>query len=283
MKTLAYTFCAAALLLMSALRGFAAEQVAAGMHRDVEFANVGDVTLKLDAFVPEGQGPFPTCILVHGGGFINGTKQSYITPIFEPLSKAGFVWFTIDYRLAPGHRWPACENDVVAAVRWVKAHAGKYKVDPGRIALVGESAGGHLVSYVGTQDQAEKLGLAAIVPFYAPHDLVLQTKGRGMLGPSMKALLGLTELSDEAWQTLQETSATAHLHAKMPPYLLIHGTNDKQVPYEQSTKFQEQMRALGNSCDLITIEGGGHGMGGWDKLASDYRQQMIDWLQKTMK
>ena len=79
----------------------AAEPAIPVLKTDIEFAKVGDVSLTLDAFVPEGAGPFPTCILVHGGGFIRGDKQSYIKPLFEPLSKAGFAWFTINYRLAP--------------------------------------------------------------------------------------------------------------------------------------------------------------------------------------
>ena len=69
-----------------------AEPAPSGLKTDVEFAKVGDVSLTLDAFVPEGAGPFPTCILVHGGGFVRGDKQSYIKPLFEPLSKAGFAW-----------------------------------------------------------------------------------------------------------------------------------------------------------------------------------------------
>ncbi len=90
----------------------AAEPASHGLKTDIDFAKAGDVSLTLDAFVPEGTGPFPTCILVHGGGFIRGDKQSYIKPLFEPLSKAGFAWFTINYRLAPQHRWPACAEDV---------------------------------------------------------------------------------------------------------------------------------------------------------------------------
>jgi acetyl esterase len=86
------SFLAISLLMANALH--AAELPP--LKKDIEFAKIGDVSLKLDAFVPEGEGPFPTCILVHGGGFTKGTKQSYITPIFEPLSKSGFVWFTID-------------------------------------------------------------------------------------------------------------------------------------------------------------------------------------------
>lgn len=258
-------------------------QDAIPLKKDVEFAKVGDVSLKLDAFVPEGKGPFPTCILVHGGGFMNGTKQHYITPLFEPLSKAGFTWFTIDYRLAPAHRWPACADDVTTAVRWVSEHAAEYKVDVNRIALIGESAGGHLVSWVGAHNEADKLGLAAVVPIYAPHDLEFQVKHRDMLGKSMEALLALKELNDDAWLKLRAASVTTNLPAKLPPYLLIHGTKDAQVPYEQSVRFRKQTQALGNQCDLITIAEGGHGMGGWDKLNSDYRVQLVSWLNKTLK
>src|SRR5690348_12058591 len=92
-------------LALPCLSALAYAQELPPLQKDIEFREVGDVSLKLDAFVPEGKGPFPTCILVHGGGFINGTKQHYITPLFEPLSKADFTWFTIDYRLAPTHRW----------------------------------------------------------------------------------------------------------------------------------------------------------------------------------
>ncbi len=93
----------------------AEEPAPSGLMTDIEFAKVGDVSLALDAFIPEGAWPFPTCILVHGGGFMRGDKQSYIKPLFEPLSKAGFTWFTINYRLAPQHRWPACADDVETA------------------------------------------------------------------------------------------------------------------------------------------------------------------------
>jgi acetyl esterase len=92
---------------------------------DIVFATVGGTPLTLDAFVPEGAGPFPTCILVHGGGFTKGDKTAFIKPLFEPLSKAGFTWFSINYRLAPQHRFPACVEDVETAIRWVKAHAAE--------------------------------------------------------------------------------------------------------------------------------------------------------------
>ncbi|MBL8829350.1 MAG: alpha/beta hydrolase, partial [Planctomycetaceae bacterium] len=160
----------------------------AGLHNDIEFARIGDVSLTLDAFVPPGKGPFPTCILVHGGGFVRGDKQSYIKPLFAPLSQAGFAWFTINYRLAPQHRWPACADDVATAIRWVKHHAKEYQVDTRRIALIGESAGGHLVSWAGVHGRGDT-SVAAVVPFYAPHDLALQVRHRQQLGESVTALL----------------------------------------------------------------------------------------------
>ena len=255
---------------------------APGLHADVEFARVGGVSLTLDAHVPEGEGPFPTCILVHGGGFIRGDKQSYIKPLFEPLSHAGFAWFTVNYRLAPQHLWPACAEDVAAAVRWVRAHAREYRVDPRRIALIGESAGGHLVSWHGTQAQGDT-AVAAVVSFYAPHDLELQVRRRQQLGDSMTALLGLKELNDTAWQTLRAISPVGQVHAGLAPYLLIHGDADTLVPFEQSPQFQTRMHAVGNRCDLLKIEGGVHGMGPWTKLGSDYQQQMLAWLRTTFE
>lgn len=251
------------------------------LKTDIEFAKPGGTSLTLDAFVPDGDGPFPTCILVHGGGFTKGDKTSFIKPLFEPLSQAGFTWFTINYRLAPQHRFPACVEDVEAAIRWVKAHAKDYKADPARIALIGESAGGHLVSFVGVRGESETR-VAAVVPFYAPHDLELQNKGRDVPGPSMQALFGMTEWSDANRRTLREASPIAHIKTGLPPFLLIHGDDDKQVPFEQSPKFQEKMKAAGNACDLITVPKGAHGMGGWQKLGSDYQQQMIAWLRKTL-
>ena len=88
----------------------------ASVQTDIAFATAGGETLKLDVHVPDGAGPFPTAILVHGGGWTGGHKQQFITPLFDPLTKAGYVWFSVDYRLAPKHKWPACGEDVEPGV-----------------------------------------------------------------------------------------------------------------------------------------------------------------------
>lgn len=252
-----------------------------GLKQDIEFAKVGDVSLTLDAFVPEGEGPFATCILVHGGGFTKGDKQTFITPIFEPLAKAGFAWFTINYRLAPQHAWPACAEDVASAIKWVKGHAAEYKVDPKRIAIIGESAGGHLVSWAGVTGEGVAR-VAAVVPFYAPHDLVTHVKRRNEMR-GLGDLIGSSEMSEVNFKKLAEMSPIHRVRPSLPPFLQIHGDADTTVAHEQSVMFEKAMKAAGNTCDLITIPGGGHGMGGWAKLNSDYAAQMIEWLKKTLK
>jgi alpha-L-fucosidase 2 len=269
-------------LLLFALCAVLAAPARAEMKNDVEFAKVDGESLTLDAFVPEGPGPFPTAILVHGGGFINGTKQSYIKPLFQPLSDAGFTWFTINYRLAPKYRHPAAVEDVERAIRWVKEHAKEYKVDPRRIALIGESAGGHLVSMVGVRGRGATR-VAAVVPFYAPHDLEFQARSRNALGQSLSALLGLTELNDAAWKALRDASPSTYVKPGLPPFLQLHGTADEQVPYDQSVRFGEKMKAAGNVCELFTIPDGRHGMGSWDAAHPEYKTFLIDWLRKTLR
>src|SRR5215471_998228 len=137
------------LLAVAAVTGNAA------LHSDIEFANIDGVSLKMDAWVPDGEGPFPTAILVHGGGWNHGDKQTTFNPIFDPLTQAGFVWFTVNYRLAPKYHYPAAIDDVVLAIRYVEAHAREFKVDLSRIAISGESAGGHIVALIGARYASE--------------------------------------------------------------------------------------------------------------------------------
>jgi len=173
-------------------------------------------------------------------------------------------------------------RDVQSAIRWVRAHAKEYKVDTARIALIGESAGGHLVSMAGVRSHGDT-ALAAVVPFYAPHDMEFQCENRHSVGSGLAGLFGISEdLNDANRKVLRDASPSNHLKSGLPPFLLIHGDKDDKVPYEQSPRFQKKTKELGNTCDLITIPGGSHGMGGWEKLGSKYAEEMIAWLGKTM-
>src|SRR5690242_21393467 len=123
----------------------AASTLAALDKKDVEFGRPGGKPLLLDLHVPDGAGPFPAAILVHGGGFDQGSRSTNVRPLFDVLADAGFAWFSIDYRMAPEFRFPEAREDMDNAIKWVKAHAQEYHVDPAKIAIIGESAGGFLV------------------------------------------------------------------------------------------------------------------------------------------
>jgi len=252
--------------------------------KDIVYAQVGDVALKLDASVADGKGPFPTVIIVHGGGFTKGNKQMYVTPMLEPLSRAGLTWFSIDYRLAPQYPFPAAVEDVDHAIEFVKAHAAEYKVDTKRIALLGESAGGYLVSFVGTQTN-RRWRVAAVVSFYGPHNLIGELEMRRQQGvepTAIKAFLGITEFDSAALARLRKDSPINRVHKGMPPYLLVHGNEDKSVAYGQSVKMCERLKQAGDACELYTVENAGHGMMGWEKTP-EYKQRVIDWLEQELR
>jgi acetyl esterase len=255
------------------------------MRKDIEFAKPGGVSLTLDAWVPDGKGPFPTVIIVHGGGFARGDKTTYVPPLFEPLTQAGFTWFTINYRLYPQVKSEAMIEDVEAAISYVKTHAKEYKVDLSRVVLMGESAGGYLVSFVGVRNKSA-IKFAAVVPFYAPHDWEERAKeeSEGKIGPSVwrEVFSVPAGNSPEAVKRMREVSAVTLIKKGLPPFLLIHGTADAQVNYQQSVNMQKKMQAAGNVCDLITVDGGPHGMGVITKYP-ETAPKMIAWMKKTLK
>jgi acetyl esterase len=272
-------------LLLPALLLACAAAAHAGLTKDIEYANVDGVSLRLDACVPDGDGPFPAVIMVHGGGWNSGDKsggrsKALMAPMDDPLSRAGFAWFEINYRLSPKYLYPACINDVEAAIRWVKAHAAEYHLDPSRIALAGESAGGHLVDLAAARAD-DSTRVAAVVSFYGVYDLVGLAKAKGA-GGNLGQLFGITQLNDQTTPILAAASASSYLKPGMPPFLLVHGDLDPKVPYPLDVEFRRQLLALGVPCELITIHGGGHGMVSWSKIQPGYKDQVVAWLQRTL-
>lgn len=263
---------------------------------DVVYASPGGTRLLLDLHIPDGPGPFPAAILVHGGGFDQGSKSTNVRPLFEPLAEAGFAWFSIDYRMAPGFKFVDTREDISAAIIWVKANAKEYRVDPAKIALIGESAGGWLVNYAGTHETPQTK-VAAVVDFYGPVDYGRLAEERrdhperfNMASISRHAangggihFFGVEQLDQAGLKKLWSLAPLAAVHKGMPPFLCIHGTRDDQVPYGQTTLFLDAMRKAGVPCDLITIEGGGHGMSGWKAPEMQHwKGEMTGWLKKTL-
>ncbi|HEX4607505.1 MAG TPA: alpha/beta hydrolase, partial [Urbifossiella sp.] len=149
---------------------------------DLVYTKAGDDELKLDLARPEGDGPFPAVLVIHGGGWSSGNKASNRGALAE-FAKRGYVAVSPQYRFAPKHTFPAQVHDVKAAVRWLRAHKDEYKVDPDRIGAVGFSAGGHLSLMQGTAPRAgdpkskdpverESSRVAAVGCFFPPTDFL---------------------------------------------------------------------------------------------------------------
>jgi acetyl esterase len=265
---------------------------------DVEYCRPDGKPLLLDIHVPDGPGPFAAAIVVHGGGFDQGTKRSYVGPLLDTLSNNGFAWFSIDYRLAPAVKFPLPVDDVNSAIRWVKTHAAEYHVDPAKLALMGESAGAYLIAYAATHETPETK-VAAVVDFYGPVDYVQQatlrrdhperfdmaSANRHAANGGGMGYFGVARLDDAGMKRLREISPLDAVHKGMTPFLIIHGTADEQVAYEMSPAMCDAMKKAGDQCELIRIAGGKHGMGGWEKSADmqHWKPEMVAWLRKTLK
>lgn len=255
----------------------------ANLSLDLTYSIAGGEELKLDVSVPVGEGLFPVCILVHGGGFSKGDKQKQPKHLFKPLSEAGYAWVTINYRLAPAHKYPGSVEDLETAIRWVKAHAAEYRFDPSRIVLIGESAGAYLVNMVGAKNKKDTR-VAAVVSFYGAADLLLRLKASSdKPSATFSEYFGVTEVNETASKFLIDASPITYVRHGLPPFLLLHGNKDETVPYEQSVHFFAKLKAAKVPVEFITIEGGGHGMSNWNKINSDYANQVVNWLKLTLK
>ena len=254
------------------------------MHSNVEYGRTAGEELLLDVCEPNGEGPFPVAIYVHGGGWTGGDKANPDdAPVLDLLNKAGFTWFSINYRLAPQYRWPACLNDVQTAIRWVKANAARYKGDPSRVALIGYSAGGHLASFAATVVD-DNVRVQAVVGCAPLTDFVQELPKRGnILGSAQRGLLNRPkELTPESLGMLKALSPINHVRPGLPPFLLIHGDADQSVPYEQSLAFQVKLRAHDVRCDLITLPGAPHRLTQWNDYLPNYGRRAIAWLRETL-
>ncbi len=262
---------------------------------DIQYGEAGGQKLLLDAHVPAGTGKFPVVLIVHGGGWMAGDKETDIVPVFAPFA-TNFCWFTINYRLAPTNRWPACYEDVQTAIRWVKAHAAEYKGDPKRLALLGYSAGGQLVTLAGTRGGHrsfwQRLHLIkntdervqAVAAFAPPTDLVADNERRGGLSISMRNLFNCdsTNLTDSVRAVLKKNSPLTYVKPELPPFLLINGSADKTVPFGQTENFAKALSAAKVDCTLISIPEGQHRIADWKSFTPDWQAQLVSWLGKKL-
>ena len=287
-----YRWISAVVFLSFSWVAFGAELVVPGdvvFERGLEFANPDNQHLQLNLARPKtGSGPFPAVVCIHGGGFRAGTREGYDS-LCVKLAQQGYVAVTITYRLSPAYRFPAAVQDCKAAVRWLRAHAAQYHVDPARIGATGGSAGGHLALFLGVTagvkefegegnlDQSSQV--TAVVNFYGPTDFT-QSYGKSVDAHEVLPLFFGGNLE----QKRREHVVGSPLNWVTPnaaPTLTIHGTEDKYVAYEQAGWLMDRLKASSVDAQLLTLSGAGHGFKGADAEKAD--AAMLEFFAKYLK
>ncbi len=275
-------------------------------YTDVAYAAKSDAE-KLDIYLPnEGTGPFPLIIEIHGGAFMMGSKSEQIAPMMEGL-KRGYAVASINYRMSGEAPFPAAVNDVKAAIRFLRANAAKYKLNPLKFATWGGSAGGNLSAIAGTSGGVAALAdpslgntdvsdsVQAAVDWYGPiwfSTMNSEFKALGqtpVMGVTSAATspeskyIGKTVGNAGSESLVAQASPQNYIDAKDPPFYIQHGTADRNIPITQSKNFASKLAsAIGaDKVTLEILEGAGHGGSQFEDGANV--KKIIDFLDKYLK
>lgn len=245
------------------------------VHQNIEYARIGDRSLMLDIYPPTNQGvsidAVPVIVWVHGGAWRSGSKDS--VPV-KAWGEHGFAIASVDYRLSPEAKFPAQIHDIKAAIRFLRAKAIMYSLDPDRFVVAGASAGGHLAALVGVTNGNEDLegiigdqpevssDVQAMVSFYGASNLqtILSQStehGLSVRVPALQLLLG--GQPDDVLRLTRLASPVMHVDPKDPPLWLIHGDADPQMPFEQSLELAKAYEAASAKVQLSVVRGAKHG------------------------
>lgn len=249
---------------------------AGAVQKDIVYDTASRLTL--DAFLPRATAPVPAVIIVHGGGWEAGDKVTYVTPLFEPVARAGLAWFSIDYRLTPAFRNEDQIDDVRKAIRFVRNQHARFNIDPKRIVLLGESASGQIALQVAAED----LDLAGVVSFYGVYDLnamVNDASPRSLL----VRLFRRKVLDHEARALMRRYSPLHTARKEMPPVLLVNGTGERL--WEQARAFQRRLGEIGARHETVALENAPHGLENWEGHPEwmFYKQRVVEWIRHVVR
>ncbi|WP_369252750.1 alpha/beta hydrolase fold domain-containing protein [Geodermatophilus amargosae] len=267
-------------------------------------APLGYRPLQLDVWVPPAAAPSPLVVWIHGGAWMGGDRRHLpetLRPgqLFDALLEAGLAVATIDYRHALEAPFPAQLHDAKAAVRYLRAHADVLGVDAARVGVAGESAGGHLAALLAlTAHRADLEGSQGVVGWSSAVDVAvdwygvadLSTMPRTTPPPHVVEKLPpefatppedfLLRGADAA--TRADASPVTHVTPQAPPFLLVHGTTDRLVPFSQSEQLHAALTAVGAESRLVPVEGAEHVFAGCDDIDAVVRLT-VDHLAEALK
>jgi acetyl esterase/lipase len=258
-------------------------------EQGVEYSHPGEVSLQLNTARPKSADRAPAILCIHGGGFRAGKREAWDARCLK-MAERGYVAATVTYRLAPDHPFPAAIHDVKAAVRWLRANADRYHIDPNRIGVVGDSAGGHLAQFLGVtggRPEFEGAGGASeqssrvtcVVNYYGPSDFT-KSYGKSVDAAQVLPLWLGGDLEHEHHRHVL-ASPLNWITPAAAPTLLIHGTEDKYVAFEQAQWAFDRMQAADVEVELLKLEGAGHGFKGAD--AERAEAAMFEFFDRHLK
>ncbi|MFA6287696.1 MAG: alpha/beta hydrolase [Opitutaceae bacterium] len=263
--------------------------------RDLAYVENGHARQKLDLYLPAATNSTatrPLIIWIHGGGWKAGDKRQ--CPATRLVSE-GYAVASLNYRLSQDAVFPAQLEDCKTAVRWLRAHAAEYHLDPNRFAAWGSSAGGHLVALLGVTGKTREFDVGAnlnvssavqcVVDYFGPTDMLTMGSMSGPRSrishddpnsPESRLLGGPVQKNP---RLALRASPTTYVQPGAAPFLIVHGDADPTVPMGQSQLFDEKLRAAGNASTLHIVKGGGHGQ----RFGPDVFRLTEDFLKKHLQ
>ena len=268
-----------------------------GAEQGAVYCTNAGVALTMDIYYPSQASatPAPAVLYVHGGGWEHGSSSlgGINASIARALTAHGMLVAAVNYRLAPQYVWPAQIVDVKCAVRYLRANAQHYGIDPSKIGAWGGSAGGHLVSMLGTAgpDAGFDMGqysqlsssVQAVVDMFGPADLT--AGGWGPYAASVvEQVFGVKPGQDSS--ALAHASPVTYIQSNDPPFLILHGAKDAVVPLSQSQELARRLQAAGVPATLVTVQNAGHGFaptgGAISPTVEDLTQATVDFFSQRL-
>ncbi|MBY0526427.1 MAG: alpha/beta hydrolase [Gemmataceae bacterium] len=257
----------------------------------VVYGHANGQELTLDLAMPLSGGPFPALVTIPGGGWEWIAQPDSMHILDEMLAEHGFAAAELSYRLAPKDKYPAQIEDCKAAVRWLRANAAKYNIDPERIGALGFSSGAQLACLLGVTNPSDGLEgegvhpeqssrVDAVVSFFGPTDFTLQSwRDRYEKRLMLSVLGGTFAMHPELYE---RASPVYYVRPGMPPHLFFHGTADDIVPIEHSRLLATRLQAVGASARLVEVPGQGHGA--WPRgVFNPCLEEAVRFLQENLK
>ena len=240
----------------------------------------------MDMYFPDSGGPWPALVYVHGGSWMRGDKSEAMM-FAANMTAQGYLVVSINYRLYPPARFPAMIEDVKCAVRSLRAQAGQYNLDPDRIGAVGVSAGGHLVSLLGTSDSSDGWDVGEYLDQSSRVQAVVAMAGvmdlsRNFPNADIEAMkhVGFGQ------ENVAQASPITHVTSDDPPFLLIHGDRDELVPYEQSQLMYDRLVQMSVPAQLVIVKNARHSFTapeGTTPTFVEINQIILNFLEKYLK